>query len=150
MTTVVVKNVGTVVSTDVSSVGRSGMPDDRSEQIAARVAAATPGPWGFGCYGKSWAVFQHDETNRPKVFGWTPDAGSLMPSEADAEFIAHARSDVPWLLEENERLLGDVFAASDLIARYMQTLEAIAGCSEWSEGREVELARAALTTEARE
>lgn len=57
------------------------MSDGRLEQIQARAAAATPGPW------EAW------------------DTGD--PS-ANATFAAHAREDIPALLEEIDRLHEEV------------------------------------------
>lgn len=55
------------------------MNDGDAENLAAiraRADAATPGPW--------------DD------FQWDQDTGGYLP--ADADFIAHARSDIPFLL----------------------------------------------------
>jgi hypothetical protein len=76
------------------------------EAIALRAAAATPGPWhqphgDFGCA-------------RQGDFGWvTPGPGPEYDSDteqgmADAEFVAHARTDVPALLAEVARLTGEL------------------------------------------
>jgi hypothetical protein len=81
--------------------------------IRARVAAATAGPWHgehdeFGC------VSQGD-------YGWVCPGPSFpaydVDSEqgkADAEFIAHARTDVPLLLAEVERLTAELAEAKQL------------------------------------
>src|SRR5678816_4014350 len=69
------------------------------EQIAARVEKATPGPW---------KVFE-DEDLGP-FYVWTSDEEVYIANcfthdeqeqaKADAEFIAHARTDIPYLLNE--------------------------------------------------
>jgi hypothetical protein len=55
--------------------------------ITGRAAAATPGPWG---------------DVRPSGIVCAPDASDVAHSlhDPDATFIAHARTDVPWLLDE--------------------------------------------------
>lgn len=68
---------------------------DRLNEIAARAAAATPGPW----LQRSDAGIVTDADDRPlAVFGTSG------PHCADAEFTAHAREAVPWLLAEVKRL----------------------------------------------
>lgn len=71
-------------------------PDEttaRLGEIRERVAAATEGPWEHG------------------------DRQFTAGDQADAEFIAHAREDVPWLLAEVERLTAERDRARDLAAR---------------------------------
>ena len=71
---------------------------NRLNEIEARANAATEGPWehepppGPG-----------EDPMRPICVYPKEDGGTLayvQPLEADAEFIAHARADVPWLLEQ--------------------------------------------------
>lgn len=69
---------------------------DMLVQIAARAAAATVGPW---------ETDQVPETGECGVFGkpnvWYPEGRStvaLWMHYDDAEFVAHAREDIPWLL----------------------------------------------------
>jgi hypothetical protein len=64
---------------------------EQLQAIAARVDAATPGPW------RSEGVWF--EIGEPGGHGF-----DNMASEEDAAFIAHARSDIPRLLAEVERL----------------------------------------------
>jgi hypothetical protein len=79
---------------------------DRTQEIEQRVNAATPAPW-------KWNPDGSDE-QRPRMF--LEARGRLyqhvlkitwpeLLSEGDAEFIAHAREDVPWLLAERAGLL---------------------------------------------
>ncbi|MFF7411566.1 hypothetical protein [Streptomyces lydicus] len=73
------------------------MSDDRLTEIAARVAAATPGPW----LQRSDAGIVTDAEDHPlAVFGTSG------PHCVDAEFTAHAPEDVRWLLAEVKRLTG--------------------------------------------
>lgn len=59
-------------------------------EIKARCDAATPGPW----YADGWAAWDDLEN----TFVELSDFG------ADAKFIAHARTDIPALVAEVERL----------------------------------------------
>ena len=72
------------------------------EAIRKRAEAATKGPWTF---------IPEDRDNKGAIspvctFGddcnYYPTAGQLY-DEADGEFIAHARTDIPALLDELER-----------------------------------------------
>lgn len=74
----------------------------RIEDIKARVAAATPGPWVAD---EEWWVCQPGEDGDIIV------DGSVFPDPRDAAFIAHARTDIPDLLRVVE-------AAADLAGRY--------------------------------
>jgi hypothetical protein len=76
----------------------------RLDEIRKRVEQATPGPW-------ERSDFAHavDDTFEVKSRGKLYQNGypSLVASEADrrdANFIAHAREDIPWLIAEVERL----------------------------------------------
>lgn len=75
------------------------MTPDELAAIKARANAATEGPWTWASHttadGDEWAVFDPaDHALASNRDGWAPDA----------EFIAHARSDVPALLAEVEQL----------------------------------------------
>lgn len=71
---------------------------DRLDEITARCNAATDGPWAI------W----HSGTDYPQSVVANDDGLSLVAETftspkypaADAEFIAHARADVPWLVEQ--------------------------------------------------
>lgn len=64
---------------------------DRINEIRARCEAAAPGPWRKGMSG-----LITDGTGRALFFSEA--------ANANAEFIAHAREDIPYLLEKIERL----------------------------------------------
>ncbi|WP_431862711.1 hypothetical protein [Micrococcus terreus] len=70
--------------------------DTRLAEIRARVETATPGPW---------SVYRGDRIGtyitRPDLAGVARE-WSLTWSDADAEFIAASRTDVPWLLGQVE------------------------------------------------
>jgi len=81
----------------ISMAGGDGEPVDLLASIEARANAATEGPWEQG---HNWDASQWIKGGsggrkfRPSSdtsYGW-------VPTTADAEFIAHARTDVPALL----------------------------------------------------
>jgi hypothetical protein len=86
------------------------------EEIRARSAAASEGPWeadGWEVYGpaRRWVAETHDPDN-------------VEQCEADAEFVAHARTDIPNLLAlvdaltaENARLRNQDGLARDALRR---------------------------------
>jgi hypothetical protein len=79
---------------------------ERLAQIEARAEAASAGPWEttlhedqrYGTKGYAWVLAKvipgAHELNIIKVCheDWPP-------TPSDAEFIAHARQDIPWLLQ---------------------------------------------------
>jgi len=79
----------------------------RQDDIAARLAAATPGPWrgelvestgSLSRRRESWVVSQAEKP-------WTLIARSYVDSTlSDAALIAAAPDDIAWLLAEVERL----------------------------------------------
>ena len=84
---------------------------DRLAEIKARCEAATPGPWckvsDLPDYGV--ASMNHPGTLPDPVVTLNrkyraPGRPNLGCSEFDADFIAHAREDIPFLLAEVERL----------------------------------------------
>lgn len=81
----------------------------REEAIQARVDAATPGPWwGGGDRSKRGSADRYGLVGRLSDRG-TGNAiavlsGVGMDRVADAEFIAHAREDIPYLLAKNAEL----------------------------------------------
>lgn len=117
-------------------------PDEtttRLAEIRERANAATDGPWMFGqpdddCTQTraEWMDSTAANPDAPAAAGlwvaWTRSAdrpgvlvtcitGDGPTSQENAEFIAHARQDVPWLLAEVERLTGERDRARDLAAR---------------------------------
>jgi hypothetical protein len=95
-------------------------PNPRAERLAeirARESKATKGPWR-AC---AW-----DPMERPHVHKDAPSdthcgpRGDLPLTGEDAEFIAHAREDIPFLLAELDMLqqrLDGMFATADNYAR---------------------------------
>lgn len=67
------------------------MSDERLAEIKARESKATPGPWTASRFG--WVDHvPHASMNR-----------TAFDRVEDADFIAHAREDIPYLLAELER-----------------------------------------------
>ena len=73
--------------------------------IRERAARATPGPWCVAGSPRDFVIAKHGGSERcsdnPVV--WADD-DCLSGSPVDAEFIAHARADVPRLADEVDRL----------------------------------------------
>ncbi len=89
------------------------MGDLNLEAIKARAEAATPGPWAVPVANVFRVVCPGAEHHNPPMglcppYPWRVIAEPSVydPSAADAEFIAHARTDVPALVAEVERLRG--------------------------------------------
>lgn len=122
--------------------GDPGMPystADRLAEIRARAVAATPGPWK--CLRPLQAVVMAalmaggspDESDETSTIGLMvgPERGAVAlvsittlaeypdredvgndPLWSDADFIAESRADIPWLLDEIERLTAALQAAA--------------------------------------
>lgn len=102
------------------------LSEERLAAIRARCEAATPGEWR--AYGLDY--FHEDEP----VQGICNEGTSLlievncndpgdMQAKADAQFIAHARTDVPDLLAEVERLRAALHAIAGLHLRGISSYE---------------------------
>ena len=97
----------------------------RLGEIKARADVATPGPWHAWDRGIGWEVHKGEEC--APGCGRSCDAlnGEFRETftRADAEFIAAAREDEPWLVSEVERLT----AERDALAAQVARVEALAG-----------------------
>lgn len=60
------------------------------EAALARCEAATPGPWRLGLQDRLQVVVDNDNADEVADVGWGVAVG-----DEDAEFIAHARTDLP-------------------------------------------------------
>ncbi|MFF4746840.1 hypothetical protein ACGF3K_14290 [Streptomyces sp. NPDC047980] len=74
-------------------------PIDRLAEIAKRTEAATPGPWTV-CDDYSDV---HGPGDIHLASYWNPTAG-----DRNGEFIAHARADIPWLLNQLRLAFGEI------------------------------------------
>lgn len=80
-----------------------------TEMIAAireRAERATPGPWQWEMLRRG--VMGADTLVAMAVWGDEVTEQYIAISDADAEFIAHAREDIPKLLAEIERLQAEL------------------------------------------
>ena len=91
---------------------------DRLNEIEARANAATEGPW-FVSDDAVWV--DRGEGNADGI------TGPLAPwCFGEADFIAHARADVPWLIEQVRKRDNALRAVLDLIdSRGKQAAEAL-------------------------
>ena len=110
----------------------SELTDEDLAAIRARVEAATPGPWVHQITTACYSVIQGGDRRSDHVhlamMGTDGDGSPYNEPETypngdnDAEFIAHAREDVPALVAEVERLRNLLTGALDahdaFLARY--------------------------------
>lgn len=102
-------------------------PDERAH-IKAREAAATAGPWTW----QSQTIGEHprtlDDGKRDLCSPGGPvvyySQSTIWCSDADAAFIAAARTDVPALVTEVERLTAELANAHDVIEALRRNLNA--------------------------
>ena len=78
------------------------LDEKRLAEIRARVEAATPGPWEVDDkYSDKFVVCELDEYVAVSA---SADADIGLDGGPDAEFIAHARRDIPDLLDDLDAL----------------------------------------------
>ena len=93
------------------------MTDEELAAIRERAEKATPGPW----FGEGAEVFTRGDAS----FNWIPtiyhgrSPEQCRQQEQDAAFIAHARTDIPALLAQVERLRAENAQQSEWIAALM-------------------------------
>lgn len=85
---------------------------NRLNEIEARANAATEGPWEWEGEAKGeWEIGANSlvpsrRPDDPVLYGYGYDASGIeVSNDADAQFIAHARTDVPALLDALEKVL---------------------------------------------
>lgn len=88
------------------------MPQEQLDAIRRREAKATAGPWSHWSGWEQWdhSVMSYELDDAPTV-------ANIIPELDDAEFIAHAREDVPALLAEVERLRALTTVTEDMVER---------------------------------
>lgn len=74
------------------------------EAIRARVEKATPGPWRSEPTSNDYAILFPDGSGVALVWDWSENGEKTPEAVANADFIAHARTDIPALLAEVDRL----------------------------------------------
>lgn len=140
----------------------SASPEERIAAIKARVNAATEGPWRALDSGNNYLfVFAKAVKENVCAMFW---GGSLFRNFSNnAAFIAHAREDIPWLLDQRHAAQAENASLRASLERMKAVVKQIAGqktLSELSEAGEdcegdfegaydtmIELARAALDAE---
>lgn len=106
------------------------MNEEEIEEIRKRAEAATPGPW------TKWHCKDlHKDRHGPSCRGvLSARHGNVtMPTEADDDFVAHSRQDIPNLLialeaaqKENKRLMEELLEAREEIYQLKRSdLEAL-------------------------
>jgi hypothetical protein len=80
------------------------MTDEELQAIRKRVEAATPGPWRED----NFTHRLEDVTGEPLCAADVDGADAGLWNRADGIFVVHARTDVPALLAEVERLKADL------------------------------------------
>lgn len=88
----------------------SEITEERLQEIEARAAEATPGPWGGVGSIMEWdwkANAYRPDSSKPTVLAWNGQDWWAM-TEADKAFVAAAREDVPALIAEVRRLRGEL------------------------------------------
>ena len=74
------------------------MTDEELTEIRHRCERASPGPW------KAWVEGRDHQSGSSMVQTGADDIEMSGAANADYDFIAHARQDIPRLLAEVERL----------------------------------------------
>jgi hypothetical protein len=99
-------------------------PSTHIDAIEARANAATPGPW--------WAEeHRHTITGDAEWVVWMREdkmSDNTILGEEDAEFIAHAREDVPKLIAEVRRLQAKIGGMIRLMSCVCEVAEPPDGC----------------------
>lgn len=93
---------------------------DRIGEIEKRCSAATEGPWKAIDSSWEYSLINTENEHLAEVrisSDVTEDNQDHYESikNANATFIAHARSDIPWLLEDRERLIQELRSARELL-----------------------------------
>lgn len=103
---------------------RAAMTHDELQAIKARAEVATPGPWTTGA-GKirdgetrELVIAPNDDVIVAIAYGGF--GNPVDRTSQDRKFIAHARTDVPALVAEVERLRGLLNIAENAIDRFMR------------------------------
>ena len=95
------------------------MTQEQLDAIRGRVTAATHGPW---CHWSGWD--QRDNCVKSDSREDMHTVADVIPEADDAQFIAHAREDVPALLAEVERLRARLTVDDDMVERATHAIAA--------------------------
>ena len=98
---------------------------NRLDEIEARTNAATEGPWEWEGEAKGeWEIGANSlvpsrRPDDPVLYGYGYDASGIeVSNDADAQFIAHARQDVPALVAALRAVLNLHFKAQPIPAAF--------------------------------
>ena len=97
------------------------MSADRLAEIKARCDAATEGPWVRDMHSPDMSGRSGWYIRGPRKLGLRSMVLNSRMLSGDAEFVEAAREDVPWLVEQVERLT----AERDALARLTRENEAL-------------------------
>lgn len=86
---------------------------DRLDQIEARANAATEGPWEAYRPNPAYRIYEICSTTPQGLDETLAEVAGYNASD-DADFIAHARTDVPWLIEQVRKRDAALQAVLDL------------------------------------
>lgn len=78
------------------------------EAIRKRCEAATEGPWKWRAYAFGFRVWDANDNPVCDSFIFDDIGSGIIKDKGIAPFIAHARTDIPALLDEVERLRAEV------------------------------------------
>src|SRR4029434_2505485 len=105
------------------------MTSSQLDAIRARVRHASDGPWSVRRIPNGFPSQAGDRFTHPCVRGFRVPRRiydlAWQQVEADAEFIAHARNDIPILIEEIEHLRSTLLECQTALAELRQNEEAV-------------------------
>jgi len=106
------------------------MTSPQLEAIRTRMKNASDGPWSVRRIPNTFASQAGDRYTHPCVRGFRVPRRiydlAWQQVEADAEFIAHARNDIPMLLEEIEHLRSTLLECQTALAELIERDEPVA------------------------
>ena len=119
------------------------LTDAQLAEMEARANAATPGPW-TRLYSEVCKVSQRGKTTRVEGFiSVRADTEADEPqADADADFIAHARQDVPTLLSDVRELRGLLGALLGWLERVWVDDDYLTIPSHWAAALDADIDRA--------
>jgi hypothetical protein len=108
------------------------IPHETLTAIRQRTESATPGPWKY--------KVPFEAPDQPTIRNYDDDTVISvvcgMGTYEDAEFLTHAREDIPMLLAEVDRLR-NIEKEAELLSKYANFLKSVIACGEeWTESCE--------------
>lgn len=104
--------------------------DERLEEIRRRCEAATAGPWDWIYTGGEQHEIRMPSSMNKAVYPpqhkieyfhglYSEDGEPFEEAQSNAEFIAHSREDIPWLLKRDEQWFYKWKTAVDTMSNYV-------------------------------